>query len=322
MQKIPEGSLFLAPMEGITDDSYRQSIEEAFGGWDFYACDFLRVSTVSDYKDSHIINHYGEKTFHSPYLREKTYYQVLLSSESLIEKTLPRIENLGFEWLDINLGCPSQTVCKNQGGSYLLSDIKLLDSVLKRVRASFSKFLTAKIRVGYKDDKNFLNILSCLEGNGIQAITIHGRTKTDLYKGRASWDYIKQAVQFVDLPIIGNGDIWSVSDIERIFDETQCHGVMMARSALKSPWLAREYKNPSSHFSLPKEIDLFLQTFQRKVMEEKNPPAPILLKILKGLSRYLFDDLRGGQTLKSQLLQSQSLGEYQEKWDSFLNSLH
>lgn len=312
---IPEGSLFLAPMEGVTNDTYRKTVEETFSHWDYYACDFLRISSVGAYKKKHIIKHYGEHTYQNPYLKEKTYYQVLASNNSYIEDTIKEIEQAGFEWLDLNLGCPSKTVCKNKGGSFLLSDLRLLEDIIKRIRSSFSKTFTAKIRVGYEDDRHFSSILSCLEANGVELMTIHGRTKNQLYKGRANWKYIKQAVKQLSIPIVGNGDIWTTNDIHQIFHETQCHGAMIARGALKSPWLAKDYYTKQNSSSL-QNISTFLNNYLKNLTQENTSPHYIL-KIFKGLSRYMYDDLPNGQLIKSSLLRSKNLEQYLSLWEQY-----
>lgn len=315
---FPEGSVFLAPMEGVTDDIYRYTVEKAFGGWDYYACDFLRIPAAGKYPSKHIIKHYGKRSFETDFLREKTYYQILASETSYIENTVALIEEIGFEWLDINLGCPSKTVCKNKGGSFLLSDLKLLETVVTRVRKSFDGHFTAKIRLGYKDDQNFLDILKCLEDCGVEAITIHGRTQDQLYKGRAIWGPIRKAVQYVDIPIIGNGDIWTIQDIKKIFLETGCHGAMLARGAMKAPWLASDYKSSTinSEQDIKNKIHKFLKTFLDELVFHE-VEAGAILKRLKSLSRYMFEDLINGDDLKSRLLRSRDLDTYLRNWEAY-----
>ena len=312
---FPEGSLFLAPMEGVTDDIYRYTVEKAFGGWDYYACDFLRIPSAGEYSSKHILKHYGKRSFQTDYLREKTYYQILASDKSFIEKTVEKISDIGFDWLDLNLGCPSKTVCKNKGGSFLLSDISLLESVVLRVRKNFKGHFTAKIRLGFHDDHSFLEIIKCLEACGVEAITIHGRTREQLYKGVADWKPIAKAVQEVDIPIIGNGDVWTTKDIQAIKNQTGCHGVMIARGAMKSPWLARDYKSAKTS-NLVGNIDLFIQTFLEQLqlheIEDKG-----ILKRFKGLSRYMFEDLDQGEKLKTSLLRSEDLSQFMNIWINY-----
>ena len=108
-----EHSLFFAPMEGVTDECYRSVINHLFPEWDYISTDFLRIPTVGIYPDKHIIKHYGEMTFNSPEQKNKTLYQILTSESAFTKEHIERIQALGFDWLDINLGCPSKTVCKS-----------------------------------------------------------------------------------------------------------------------------------------------------------------------------------------------------------------
>ena len=202
-----EKSLIFAPMEGITDIHYRETILENYPEWDFVATDFLRAPSVGPYPVKHVLKHYGKSSYEDPEKQRKTIYQMLTTEDALTEDTVSKIRDLGFKWLDLNLGCPSKTVCKHRGGSFLLSDLQALRKVIKTIRSHFPHTFTAKIRVGYKDDTLFKDILRLLEDEGVDAITIHARTRDEMYKGVAKWEYVKTAVETVKTPIVGNGDI-------------------------------------------------------------------------------------------------------------------
>lgn len=300
-------------MEGITDEYYRNVVCDLFPEWDSVSADFLRVPniTTSLYPDKHVMKHYGEMTFQNQALRDKTIYQILTSPNSFTQQTAEQISRLGFKWLDLNLGCPSKTVCKNQGGSYLLSDLKLLAKIIKEIRDAFSHTFTCKIRVGYKDDLNFERILKTLEDLGVDAIKIHGRTRDELYKGVAKWEYTKRAVQTVNsIPIIGNGDIWTTDDIEKFFDYTNCHSVMIARGALKTPWLAKLYKDKKTD-TLAVRAKYTSEYFHRFYQETLKQPLPEASRIkrLKSVSRYIFDEFENAPLFKRRFLLSKSFEE-------------
>lgn len=310
--QIPEKSLFFAPMEGITDHSYRNMIFENYPEWDFMACDFLRISTVGIYPDKHIIKHFGQKAYTCQKQRQKTLYQVLTSENALNEIHIEKIKNLGFKWLDLNLGCPSKTVCKNKGGSFLLSELETLKKIIKTLRSYFPHTFTAKIRVGYKDDNNFINILKLLEDEGVDAITIHARTRDELYKGVANWDYVKQAVQAVNIPVIGNGDIWTLEDIDKYYDYTNAHSIMMARGALKTPWIAKLYKQKIKSESLELRVNELKKYFnllygEIDQVEKLNEVGKI--RRLKSVSRNIFDPLPNYEVTKKKFLLSKSKNE-------------
>jgi tRNA-dihydrouridine synthase B len=283
--------------------------------WDYMCTDFLRIPTVGSYPNKHLIKHFGEEIYKSPDLKSKTIYQILTSSNAFTEDHIQRIDGLGIDWLDINLGCPSKTVCKNQGGSYLLSDLQELERIIKIIRENFKGIFTAKIRVGYRDDKNFERILKGLQDWGVDAITIHARTRDELYKGVAKWQYVKLAVKMVNIPIIGNGDIWTVKDINDYYDYTDCHSVMIARGALKTPWLAREFharnliEDPQMRVL---EMIKYYSLFYKQM--ENLPKLNDLSKNrrLKSVSRYIFDPLNNARESKKAFLLSKSYEQMME----------
>ena len=307
---IKEHSLMFAPMEGVTDEFYRNIIHELYPEWDSYACDFLKVPTNTAYPQKHIKKHFGLQTLADTGQRQKTIYQILAAANGLIKETTLSIANLDLTWLDLNLGCPSKTVCKNKGGSYLLDHLDELRLVIKTIRESFPHTFTCKIRVGFNDDYNFENILKLLEEEGVDAITIHGRTRKELYTGVANWDYMKKAVKTVNIPIIANGDIWTPKDIERCFDYTNCHSQMFGRSALKTPWLARQFKNNESE-SPTTRISEMIRYYSR--FYEETAKQPLLeasrIKRLKSVSRYLFDEVPDGASYKRRFLLSKTFIE-------------
>ncbi|MCO4755977.1 MAG: tRNA-dihydrouridine synthase family protein [Bacteriovoracaceae bacterium] len=302
-----EKSLLFAPMEGITDIHYRETILENYPEWDFVSTDFLRAPSVGPYPPKHVLKHYGKSSYEDLEKRRKTIYQMLTTEDALTEDTVSKIRGFGFKWLDLNLGCPSKTVCKHRGGSFLLSELKALRKVIRTIRSNFPETFTAKIRVGYKDDTLFKDILMLLEDEGVDAITIHARTRDEMYKGVAKWEYVKTAVETVKTPIVGNGDIWTVDDIKKYFEYTKCHSVMIARGALKTPWLARLYKDgqQDNQALRVQEIQRYFNSYFQRIdkldMEELKK-----IRRLKAISRYIFDDLDDGDQKKRAFLLSKT----------------
>ncbi len=304
-------------MEGITDETYRLAIMKAFPEWDYYGVDFLRVPSVGHYKDDFILEHFGKSIYSNKSLKDKTIFQILTSEKSNTEYTVKQIENLNIDWLDLNLGCPSKTVNSHGGGAFLLSKHTILRKIIRTIRNNFSKRFTVKIRVGYKSDENFLDSLKLFEDEGVDAITIHARTRDQLYKGIANWDYLKQATEFSNLPIIGNGDVWTTTDYNNFYKKTNCHSLMMARGALKTPWMASLLKSRIDENDLielrkqqiKKYFTYLSEEFINKGLNEKTT-----LKRFKSFSRYPFDDFKNGTEIKSNILRTQSL-------EDFLNTL-
>lgn len=324
VSKIPKGSLLFAPMEGITDEPYRMAIQEAFPEWSYLSTDFLRIPSQGEYSDKKILEHFGEKTFNHQKAKSKTAYQILTTAKANTIPHIQRLEKLGFDHIDINLGCPSRKVNGHLGGAYLLSDLAALKKIIGDIRSNFSGLFTAKIRVGFRDDKNFLDILRLLEDEGVEAITLHGRTRDQMYEGRANWAYVKEAVNALSIPLIGNGDCWSLSDIEQMFEETDCHAVMLGRGALKTPWMATLYEENKDHLSHVNEdyllyerqkyLDYYFHLLERNY-RKKGLDDDQLLRRFKAFSRYIFDDYPNSESLRSKFLRSRTLAEFQGNLD-------
>jgi tRNA-dihydrouridine synthase len=311
---IPQGALLFAPMEGITDTPYRLAVGELYPQWDYFCTDFLRIPTEGHYSKKKIIHHYGERIFHNPELKKKTALQILTTVKAQTEYHLEAFQDLGFEHLDLNLGCPSKKVNSHGGGAFLLSELSQLKTVLSTIRKNYNGLFTIKIRLGFRDDLLFEDIIKLGNDEGVDAITIHGRTRDMLYKGKATWEHIKKAAEISRVPIIGNGDVWSLADYEEILNYTNCYAVMCGRGAMKTPWLAKERQEKCRREDMLKEY--FKKLHQ--VYQEYDYTDEYLLKRFKALSRYLFDDFENGDEIKKKLMRSHQLSEFYTNLEKYL----
>lgn len=321
---FPRGSLIFAPMEGVTDAPYRSAIQKLYPEWDYLCTDFLRVPTQGHFTSQKLLKHFGEKLFDSPVHQQKTGYQILTSYRAQTKQTVVKLQDLGVRHLDLNLGCPSKKVNSHQGGAYLLAHPDLLREIIQTIRQTFTGNFTVKMRTGYKDTQLFLELIKMFEDEGVEAITIHGRTRDQLYKGVADWSLIKKAVETVSIPVIGNGDLWSVEDMVKMFEQTNCHAVMLGRGAMKTPWLAqlyRRYKNSPGQLNdvyLLEERKKALQDYFETLEEEYSAidvNSDAILKRFKSLSRHLFDDFDEPEEMRSRFLRSRTLGQFKEHLD-------
>ncbi|WP_408099229.1 tRNA dihydrouridine synthase [Peredibacter sp. HCB2-198] len=309
---VPYGSLFFAPMEGITDDSFRKTIQKLYPEWDVLACDFLRVPSAGRYPNKHLIKHFGKDLFEIPWIQDKTMFQILTSHKAFTVEMVKQVEDLQIPWMDMNIGCPSPTVCKNRGGSFLLTDLVSLRGLVRSIRQNYTGRFTAKIRIGYSDTNGFEDSIKMLNDEGVEMITVHGRTRDDMYKAPARWEFIQRAVELSQVPVIGNGDIWKTSDIDRMLKETGCHGVMIARGALKAPWIAQDYRR--GYFEPTKEetfakIKHFFHEY-RTLLESENISMRGLLKQSKSVSRFMLEGIEGSEPLRRSLILSQTVPEF------------
>lgn len=316
---FPKKSLLFAPMEGITDEAYRIAIMKTFPEWDHLFTDFLRVPTAGKITEKMIIEHYGERILKKEEWRKKNSFQILTTERAQTKDVVEILEALKMDHLDLNLGCPSKKVNSHFGGAYLLSNHKALKEILRTIRSHFSGHFSVKMRIGYRDDTNFSDTLKLIQDEGVEAITLHARTRDQLYKGTADWNYIKKAVDEVKIPLIGNGDIWIVEDIEKIFNDTKCHSVMFGRSALKTPWLAKLYKEyieDDGHidetfllYERKKYLELYFEALLKEYREIGWPDS-LILKRFKSFSRNLYDDYDDFETIRGSFLRSESLAGY------------
>jgi tRNA-dihydrouridine synthase B len=305
--------IILAPMDGITDQFFRQTVDELYGGYDFMATEFLRVSPVTPLTSNQILSQLGHWVVTSPEQLKRTILQLMAAPNSLLADSLKIVDQLGVEWLDLNAGCPSKKVNAHLGGAHLLRDLDALKRVVAMIRANYSRFFSVKIRLGYEDSSNFKQVLEILEGEGVDAVAIHCRTRAKLYSGAANWDYLSLAVEQCNLPIIASGDIFSSQAITEVIATTGCHGVMCARGAVRSPWIAKSYRSGDQPLSISQHAERsvkLLESIDQK-MEHAGIVAAKRLRRLKGLLSYLWDqpELHG---MRMTLLRSQSIDQLWE----------
>ena len=166
--------------------------------------------------------------------------------------------------IDFNMGCPVNKVIKAKAGSYLMKDVEYAKNLIAQVVQSVSKPVTVKMRIGYDFDHiNCVELAKALESVGVAAITIHGRTRSQMYEGKADWSYIKQVKEAVSIPVIGNGDVRSVEDFFEMQRQTGCDGVMIGRGIIGNPFLIQDCVdalNDEVHtFSIDDRIQICMQ---------------------------------------------------------------
>ncbi|WP_062201062.1 tRNA dihydrouridine synthase DusB [Massilibacterium senegalense] len=221
----------LAPMAGVCNAAFRLTVKEFGAG-------LVCAEMVSD---KAVINR-NEKTMDMLYIDEQEKPLSLQifggSKETLVEAAKYVAENTTADIIDINMGCPVPKITKCDAGARWLLDPNKIYEMVSSVTDEVDVPVTVKMRIGWDEEHIFAveNALAA-ERAGAKAVTVHGRTRVQMYEGKANWDIIKQVKQAVNIPVIGNGDVATPQDAKRMIDEIGVDGVMIGRAALGDPWM-------------------------------------------------------------------------------------
>lgn len=240
-----ESPLVLAPMAGITDHPFRALCRKMGAG---LAVSEMVTSETRLWKSRKTTTRLvieGE--------REPVSIQIAGNEPSMMAEAARENALRGAQIIDINMGCPAKKVCNKAAGSALLRDEPLVRDIIQAVVESVEIPVTLKIRTGWDHDNlNALQIAKIAEDHGIQALSIHGRTRADGFKGDAEYETIRQVCSNTSLPVIANGDITTPEQARRVLDETGAAAIMIGRGALGRPWVFRETRQYLDTGEIPK----------------------------------------------------------------------
>jgi tRNA-dihydrouridine synthase B len=225
----------LAPMAGVTDTVFRRFIRN-LGGCGLIMTEFTSADGVLRKKDQK-----AKRYLHFYEDEHPISAQLFGSDPRVMAEAARMVEGLGFDLVDLNLGCPAKKVVKCNGGSGLLRDLPAIGRIFEAVKAAVSIPFTVKFRAGWSDDEIVcVELARMAESCGLAAVALHARTREMGYSGNARWEWIAAVKDAVKIPVIGNGDIRSPEDACAMVTQTRCDAVMIGRTAPSNPWIFRQ----------------------------------------------------------------------------------
>jgi len=301
----------LAPMAGITDTVFRRFIKRLGG------CGLIMTEFVSS--EGMLRQNLKSKRYLYYTEEERPISAQIFGSEPAhLAEAARVIEGLGFDLVDLNLGCPAKKVVKC-GGSGLLRDLPLLGEILRGIRAAVSIPFTIKIRIGWDENEIVaVPVAKLAEDSGVEAIAIHGRTRLQGYSGRARWDVIRDVKASVGIPVIGNGDVMRPEDARALRDETGCDAVMIGRAAPTNPWIFRQMSEyfATGTYAQPTEADRYqlIREYYAMLVAEEMPGT---IGKMKQFASWFTHGVRNGAELRRSVQNATDARQVLERVDEF-----
>lgn len=307
-------------MAGVTDTVFRRLIRNQ-GGCGLLMTEFTSSHGVVSTRKAKKPNRNFRYLYFEP--EEHPITCQLFGSDPEVMAEAARVcEERGFDIVDINFGCPVNKVVKCNGGSGLLRDLPLVETILRRVRSAISIPLTCKFRAGWNDHELVgVQMARIAEDCGLAAVALHPRTREQGYSGHADWTRIAEIKAAVKIPVIGNGDVLTPEDALRMYRETGCDAVMIGRSASYNPWIFRQIEEylATRAYCMPTDRDRYDMMKTYYLMLEDHGESDAVGK-MKQFATYFTHGVRNGSKLRTEIYRAASIESILEIVDRFFTS--
>ncbi len=310
-----KNNIILAPMAGLTDLPFRRICEMYKPGLVVTEMVSGKALQYNDEKTKKLLNMKDEARPISA--------QIFGSDVEAMKYAAKYVSEIA-DIVDINMGCPAPKVVKNGDGSKLLLDLKKVEEITKAVVESSKVPVTVKIRKGWDNEHIVaVDVAKIVEKAGAKAITVHGRTRSEFYTGKADWDIIKKVKEEVSIPVIGNGDIKTPEDAKKILEYTHCDGIMIGRGVLGNPWLIEQIQTYLENGSVReiKNVERMKIIFKHIDLEVKEKGENVGIKEMRKHICYYLKGLPMASEIRNRINKLETEKEVKETLKEYFNSI-
>lgn len=315
---VEKGSLLLAPMAGVTDKVYRE-ICTRFGA-DGTVTEMVSAKgyLLTPREREEVVQ------LRETSLGERCALQIFGSDADFMGRAAERLCEDRFFALDVNMGCPAPKIVSGGDGSAMLRDLPNAERVLRAVVRNAALPVTVKMRMGWDESSvNYLDAGKMAQDCGAAAVTLHARTRSEMYSGRAHWEAIAELSARLSIPVIGNGDVESAQDAQEMLRQTGCYAVMVGRGAMGNPWIFRDWQRARQGLPpaapSPRERIETAHAHARALVAHKG--EYIGLREMRKHAAWYLKGLRGSAQVRVRVNLAQSLGELSDILQAYLADL-